>query len=188
MTRRILVLNGSPDTNGNSVRLARMFARSAGAGADAEFAYLYDEGVEACRACLACARGLPCPLPDTPAMDAILRRADAADCVVIASPLHFSSLTAPLVAFISRLQPLWHRPPRARERWGVLLASGGSGYDNMFRPARSVAAAAFRVLGLRFAGMAGAAGTDKTPVDENKDVLNEIKLLAERVCSCSSGL
>lgn len=120
----------------------------------------------------------------------IMRRLAEADCLVIASPLHFTSLTAPTVAFISRLQPWWclklsegRKPPEGRTRWGALLASGGSKYDNMFRPARSVAAAAFRVLGLKFAGAAGAAGSDETPVGENAAALEEIRILAERISS-----
>lgn len=182
-----IVLNGSPRRGGNSVWMAGVFCGAV--GGRAEVVHLYDEGVMPCVACLECARGRRCPLPD--GMYGIMARVAEADCLVLASPLHFSSLTAPLVGFISRLQPWWHGTERlggGRKRTGVLLVSGGAVYDNMFRPARSVAAAAFKVLGMRFAGMVGAGGADSLPIDGNRQVVDEIKLLAERATSCSDGL
>ena len=178
-----LILNGSPHTDGNSVFLARMVA--AALGGHCRIVHLFGERLEPCRACLACRGGGACPIDD--AMPAILDKLAGADFVVMASPLHFTSLTAPLVAFISRLQPFWHarnrggavdgRPPGRQS--GALVVTGGANYPNMFRPARSVALAAFKSLDIPFAGMLAVPDTDRVPARDNFAAHAEAAALAD---------
>lgn len=160
---RTFVLNGSPRADGNTAGMARRFAACLGGPCD--MAGVYGLGVEACRACGGCAGGAGCVVAD--GMRAVWRGMDWADCIVLASPLHFSSLSGPLVSLIGRFQAAWTRFAAGggaaladRKRFGVLLATGGAEYANMFAPARSVAAAAFVSLGVEFVGMAGIAGLD----------------------------
>jgi multimeric flavodoxin WrbA len=111
----------------------------------------------------------------------------AADFLIAASPIHFSSLSAPLIAFFSRLQPFWparrrgEAPLPRRPRQAALAVTGGSDYDGMFDPAHSVAAAAFTVLGIPFAGMAAAGGTDNRPAGDNPEALAAAAALAKRM-------
>lgn len=165
----------------------------AAAGAESETVHLYEQSVMPCRAC-GCCRGIAdaggmygtvCPLAD--AMPGLARSLAAADAVVVASPLYFTSLSAPVIAFFSRLQPFWEARGQGRGaptaatggcRQAALAVSAGAEYDNMFRPARSVAAAAFHSLGLHFAGMATAAGTDRIAAAENADALRGAAELA----------
>lgn len=159
---RTFIINGSPRPDGNTARLAQAFAERLGGPCETVFAY--GLGVEACRACGKCAGG-GCALAD--GMDRVWRGMAWADCIVLASPLHFSSLSGPLVSLIGRFQLSWQRFAQGgggalaeRKRFGVLLATAGADYANMFMPARSVAAAAFVSLGVEFVGMAGIAGLD----------------------------
>lgn len=180
---RALVLNGSPSPAGNSMRLASAVLEAL--AADSDTVHLYDERILPCRACGQCAEGNACQIDD--AVPGLLRRMAAADLVLIVSPLHFTSLTAPVIALFSRLQPCWRAkregrdPLPPRRRAGGLAVTAGSSYPNMFAPARSVAAAAFYSLSIPLAGMATAANTDTLPVADNPAALAEARELAAKM-------
>jgi hypothetical protein len=120
-------------------------------------------------------------------MPALLAEVARSNVMLVASPLHFSSLSAPVIAFYSRLQPYWRHGraigpaarPAAGPARGVLVVTAGSRYDGMFRPARSVTAAMFNTLGIRFVGMATADDTDKTPVKHNAAACAEARKLGK---------
>lgn len=184
MNIRALLLNGSPLEHGHSMALAQIVLRDP--PADRTTVNLYHENISPCLACMACANGDACPIPD--AMPKLTSMLAEADLVLVASPLHFTSLTAPVIAFFSRLQPFWQaaklgRTPilPQRKRAAALVVTGGGDYPNMFRPARSVAAAAFNSLGLEFVGMASARGTDSLPVEKNGRALAEAGILREAI-------
>lgn len=150
---------------------------------------LYDAEIAPCRACGACAKGSfhPCPLTDgfPKVLDALL----TSDAVIVASPLHFTSLTAPVIATYSRLQPYWAMQSDdcrsgVRLREGALVVTAGSEYAGMFQPSRSVTAAVFNTLGIHFAGMVTAANTDSKPLVENTVALEEAQTLGEQMRKC----
>lgn len=184
---RCLVLNGSPHRDGNSMALADVVWKAAGHAG--RVVHLYEENIMPCRGCGACAGGLCCPLSD--AMPGLLAEIARSNVMLVASPLHFSSLSAPVIAFYSRLQPYWRhgaaigpaaRPATGPDR-GALVVTAGSRYDGMFRPARSVTAAMFNTLGIHFAGMVTADNTDKTSVRENAAARAEARKLGELLWS-----
>lgn len=174
-----LVLNGSPRVGGNGMALAGAFLEALG-GAHTRLD-LYKRAITPCVACGICHSTGVCLLPD--AMPEILDHIAGADVILVASPLHFTSLSAPVIAFFSRLQPFWNGaaqlPPRNRH--GILAVTGGSRYPEMFRPARSVSAAAFKTLGVPFHGMITASGTDSVPARENSEALGEARALAASI-------
>ncbi len=186
---RALLLNGSPDPAGQTMCLAgAMLEVFAAAGVESKVAHLHDLPLLPCRNCGGCGgsretdSARPCPLDD--AADGLLGVLAAANFLLVASPLHFSSLTAPVIAFFSRLQPFWLAkkrgvpplPPLARR--AALIVTAGSDYPGMFQPARSVAAAAFNSLDIPFAGVAAATDTDRLAVAENAAALAEAATLA----------
>ncbi len=186
---RAVVLNGSPQREGNSVAMARRFLAGLALGGgvvEAEWVHLYDLALLPCRGCMACRGGGVCRLEGEDDFAGVRSGLARSRWVVLASPLHFTSLSAPVVAFISRLQAFWPgfaggaKLP-ALERRGVLLLSGGGEYGRMFEPARAVAAAAFKTLGVEFSGMVTASGTDVRGVGEQPAVLAELDALAARL-------
>ncbi|MDR3077605.1 MAG: flavodoxin family protein, partial [Planctomycetota bacterium] len=100
---RVLVLDASPSPYGNSMRLVKTMLEILDGQTD--IVRLYESQPAPCRDCGGCATGAPCRLDAT--MDGVIRRLIAADFLIAASPIHFSSLSAPLIAFFSRLQPFW---------------------------------------------------------------------------------
>ena len=170
---RIVTLNGSPRGKGNTMALAE--AVLAAMRGEKTIIAVHAAGVLPCPACGRCAAGEGCALDGSDGMGAIRAALRGADRLIIASPLHFSSLTAPLVAMFSRLQPEWRKARSGaeaeRDRKGALVVTGGSLYPNMFEAGRIVAAAVFRALGFVFAGMAAASDTDLLPAGENQPAL-----------------
>ncbi len=170
-----LLFNASPNPDGHSMRLA--MAVLAGLPGTCETVHLYGKNITPCLDCGCCSQGVPCPIADD--MPALVEAMKQADFLLFASPLHFVSLTAPLIALYSRLQPFWHaRRANPDLTFGTvraagLVVTGGSSYTNMFEPARAVTAAVCISLGIPFAGRATAANTDGQPIAENESALAE---------------
>ena len=96
-------------------------------GATTEMIRLTDKHIEFCTNCRACMQDMPeagrgkCVHKDD--MDAILDAVDAADAVILASPVNFGTVTALMKRFVERCGVYgywpWGRPsPRSRERKG----------------------------------------------------------------------
>lgn len=180
---RMLVLNGSPAPSGHTARLVGEIVKRV--EGECEILDAYAANIAPCVACGRCGDGSGCAVGDD--MPSIRKKLAAAPIVLVASPIHFSSLTAPLIALFSRLQPEWRRwsmagkPAPSPARLGGLALTGGASYPRMFEPARAVAAAVFRTLGFTFAGMATAPDTDAHPVIENAEAMASARELAERL-------
>jgi multimeric flavodoxin WrbA len=88
-------------------------------------------------------------------MEGIYPRLIAADSIVLASPLYFSSLTAQTKLMIDRCQCLWvtkyilHRPVASRKRKGLLI-SIASGESGQFQAAIPVVKAFFTTLDISY--------------------------------------
>ena len=169
------------------MRLARAMLDAIGGRNDV--VRLYENQPAPCRDCGGCASGGGCRLDD--AMDGIIPRLAESDLLIAASPIHFSSLSAPLIAFFSRLQPFWlargRMPLPRRPRQAALAVAGGSHYADMFQSARLAATAAFAVLGISFAGMATVAGTDARPAGDNPEALAAAAELAGRMAAAAAS-
>ncbi|MCC8180818.1 MAG: flavodoxin family protein [Planctomycetes bacterium] len=178
---RTLLINGSPHHDGQTMRLAsEVLAALPGSK---KCIHLYDRPVAACTDCGACRHSPLCPIPDP--MPEYRELLEQADIILLASPLHFVSLSAPMIAFLSRLQPYWRALTRGapllaeKKRAGGLAVSGGARYARMFEPARAVTAAVFNSLGIPFSGMATADKTDTLAVGDNNEALAQARLLGD---------
>lgn len=125
MSKPILILAGSPRKNGNSAALCREFARGAEeSGHQVELVFLRDKKIGLCRACYHCLEhdGV-CALQDD--MAGLLDRMDAADVVVLASPVYFYSVDSWMKAFIDRIVARWRRI-RSKEFYYIMTAAEDS--------------------------------------------------------------
>lgn len=102
MSRSILILNGSPRKNGNSITLANKLTRGAKeAGAEVESVYLHDMDIRPCDACDFCQENEDgCVIDDD--MQTLYPKLRAADAVVIATPVYWFSLSAQMKLCIDR--------------------------------------------------------------------------------------
>ncbi len=105
--KNILILAGSPRKNGNSAMLCQEFERGAkDAGNNVELIYLRDKKIGYCLACYYCKNhdGV-CIIKDD--MAEILDKMNAADVIVMASPVYFYAVDAQMKALIDRTVAQW---------------------------------------------------------------------------------
>lgn len=116
----ILVFNGSPRMKGNTSKLSDEF--SAIAIESGHTVYTLDN-ISPCVHCSTCHKGNPCPLKDSFSNLGI--PIQSMDAIVIASPIHFFSLTPKALNFLTRLYPYQLN----QTNFGLILVSG-SDFDD----------------------------------------------------------
>lgn len=107
MSKKVLVLSGSPRVGGNSDLLCDEFIKGAAeSGNDVEKINVGSKKIGYCRACYYCeGHGGECAIKDD--MAEILEKMIAADVIVFASPVYFYSIAAQLKALIDRTLARW---------------------------------------------------------------------------------
>lgn len=106
MSKKVLILSGSPRKGGNSDMLCDEFAKgSAEAGHEVEKIRVAEKGIGCCRACYACKDTGECIIKDD--MAEVLQKMIDADVLVLASPVYFYSIDAQLKALIDRTVARW---------------------------------------------------------------------------------
>ncbi len=107
MSKKVLILSGSPRNGGNSDLLCDEFAKGAReAGHEVEKLRVAQLDIHPCIACYHCsAHGGECVFRDD--MAAVLQKMIDADVLVLASPVYFYSVDAQLKAVIDRTVARW---------------------------------------------------------------------------------
>lgn len=106
MSKKVLILSGSPRKNGNSDLLCDEFAKGAKeAGHDVEKIRVAEKKVGYCRGCYACKESGKCIIKDD--MADILQKMIDAEVIVLASPVYFYSIDAQLKTVIDRTVARW---------------------------------------------------------------------------------
>ena len=106
MSKKVLILSGSPRKGGNSDILCDEFARGATeAGHEVEKNPCRGKENRHCRACYACRGTGVCAIKDD--MTEVLQKMIDADVLVLASPVYFYSIDAQLKALIDRTVARW---------------------------------------------------------------------------------
>jgi multimeric flavodoxin WrbA len=102
MSKKILVLAGSPRKGGNTDRLSDEFIRGAReAGAESEKIYLKNKKIGGCLGCFACQKNSGiCVQKDD--MGELYEKMKAADVIVFASPVYFYTWNAQMKTVIDR--------------------------------------------------------------------------------------
>lgn len=107
MSKKILILSGSPRKGGNSDLLCDEFTRGAQEGGnDVQKIFIRGKKIAPCSACYYCRdNGGVCAIKDD--MAEILDKMLEADVIVMASPVYFYSIDAQLKAVIDRAVAKW---------------------------------------------------------------------------------
>ena len=128
-SKQVLVLNGSPRRDGNSVVLAeRVAAGARAAGAEVETFFLHTMDIQPCDACDAC-QGMDegeCMIQD--GMQILYPKLRRADALVIASPIYWFTVNAQTKLFIDRCYALesLQGSGLAGKKIGIVLTYGDS--------------------------------------------------------------
>lgn len=107
MSKKVLILSGSPRKNGNSDILCDQFKLGAEkAGNDVEKIFISDKNIGFCKACYYCVKhNGTCAIKDD--MAEILEKIAKADVIVMSSPVYFYSIDAQMKALIDRVVAKW---------------------------------------------------------------------------------
>lgn len=96
------MLNGSPRVGGNtSIALKEMEQVFAQEGVEVETVQIGNQAIRGCMACKGCAKLGKCVFDD--AVNALAPKFEAADGLVVASPVYYASANATLIACLDRL-------------------------------------------------------------------------------------
>ena len=189
MTMNILLFNGSPRKRGNTdLLLAQIEAGIHQAGHTAEHINLADLNIHPCTGCGYCETEGKCIIEDdmTPLYDKI----QAANRIVIGSPVYFYGVTAQAKAFIDRCQALWCRKyllgeikPEREYRRGYLVSVAATDGGKIFDGTRLTIRYAFDAMEFTFSGELLAQGIElKGAVAERADKMDEALQLGLTIC------
>ena len=187
---KVLGIAGSPRRGGNTdLLLAEVLKGAASRGAEVKTIILSDLSIDPCQHCDTCLVKGKCKIQDD--MQMVYRELEQADRIVLASPLHFMSVTAQAKAMIDRCQSLWARkyvlkqPPLGSEpgkKKGLFVSVGGRRVANLFEPALVTVKSLFRVLDITYAGELLFPGIDeKGAIKEHPDALHQAFLAGQRL-------
>jgi len=186
---RVLGIAGSPRRGGNTdLLLAEVMRGAASRGAEVKTVILNDLKIAPCQHCDACLEAGRCKVEDD--MQMVYRELEAADRIVLASPIQFTGVTAQMKAMIDRCQALWARkyvlklPPlgNRRERKGLFISVGGRKIANLFQPALVMIKTVFRILDITCAGELLFPGVDeKGAIVKHPDALHQAFLIGQKL-------
>ncbi|MBQ7888825.1 MAG: flavodoxin family protein [Erysipelotrichaceae bacterium] len=121
VTKKILILSGSPRKHGNSDLLCDEFMRGAlEAGHIVEKIRIQEKKVAYCTACYACRKTGSCAIKDD--MAEIMERMISCDVMVLASPVYFYSIDAQLKTVIDRSLCRW-REVKNKEMFYIMTSA-----------------------------------------------------------------
>ena len=106
MSKKVLILSGSPRKAGNSDLLCDEFMRGAKEGGnEVEKIRVAEKNIGYCRGCYACKESGKCVIKDD--MAEVLQKMIDVDVIVLASLVYFYSIDAQLKALIDRTVARW---------------------------------------------------------------------------------
>lgn len=175
MGKQVLVFKGSPREKGNSSSLADKAvegARAAGAVVECFSINLMD--IRPCDACDICQETGVCVLKDD--MQKLYPRLEAADAIIIASPIYWFSVSAQTKLLIDRWYALETPQGNALQgkQFGILLTYGdsdpfSSGAINAMRMFQDM----FRYLGAELSGMVYGTASDAGDVQKQPMLMEQ---------------
>lgn len=181
---KTLVLFGSPLKDSHTRKLLDIALNEI--EGEAKLIDAYNSKIAPCIDCKFCFHKKGCSIKDD--MTAIYDYISECDNVIIASPMHFGVVSAPLMTIFSRLQPYWSNEFVRRseedipkQKKGLLLMTTGADWMNIELLAEGVANTAFHHLNAHSVGSVYAKKTDDKPILENKAVIHRAQFLAREL-------
>ena len=121
---KVLILNGSPRANGNTSialnELAKIFAEEE---IETEIVQLGNKNIRGCIACGSCFKNGKCVFDDM--VNELAPKFEAADGLVVASPVYYASANATLIAALDRLFYSTHFDKTMKVGASVVVARRG---------------------------------------------------------------
>lgn len=121
---KVLMINGSPHAEGNTAAALKEVRQVLEAeGCQVETLHIGNQAIRGCAACRSCAQTGKCAFDD--AVNQAAPKFEAADGLVVASPVYYASANATLVAFLDRLFYSTHFDKRMKVGAAIAVARRG---------------------------------------------------------------
>ncbi len=135
MSKKIVVLNGSPRKNGNTSALAEAFKAGAEASGNSVTVFHLDKmNIHGCKGCFGGNSGRDCPCVQNDDMNLIYPAVREADVIVFASPLYYWNMSGQLRTAADRLFALEEGGSNLLRGNGrscaLLMAAEGFGFED----------------------------------------------------------
>jgi multimeric flavodoxin WrbA len=192
MTLLVTAIHGSARPSGNSrtlMDIALDAAREARPDMEVHVVRAYQARVDPCIGCDRCNEGEVGCSQTGDAWHAVETALRETDVLLIASPVYFMGLPAPVKAMVDRLQALWWYRERGGQvatnrgpfrRAGLILVAAGDG--EVFDPSRRVAKAAVNTLGFELTGVVMAGGLEgPTDASSREELIAAARDLGRRL-------
>ena len=99
---KVLLLNGSPNVNGNTARaLEEMIKVFNEEGVETELIHVGNKDIRGCCACQSCYKTKQCVFDDM--VNEVAKKFEVCDGMVVGSPVYYASANGTLTAFLDRL-------------------------------------------------------------------------------------
>jgi multimeric flavodoxin WrbA len=187
MTKKVLVLLGSPRRKGNSAILAEQIAKGArSTKAKVEIIYLHGKNIAPCKACMICQKqnSKGCSIRDD--MQEIYPKLVEADAWVIASPVYWFAMSAQTKIFMDRCFALiaYKDNPFLGKRIAIAMTYGDvdpfrSGCVNALRAFQDT----YRYTESQIVGMVYGSAMDAGEIRSNENVMQEAAELGIKLVS-----
>ena len=135
MSKKIIILNGSPRQNGNTAALIAAFTKGAEESGNSVTSFFLDGmKINGCKGCYGGGKNPDSPCVQKDDMELIYPVYKDADVVVMASPLYYWNLSGQLRTAFDRLFAVaegntGHKNPK--KGCILLMAAGGNGFDEV---------------------------------------------------------
>ena len=180
MSKKIIILNGSPRMKGNTAGLIDAFVQGAEqVGHTVKTFNLQKMNIHPCLGCLGGGKNPDSPCTQKDDMDQIYSVYEEADIVVLASPMYYWSITAQLKAAFDRLFAVAEKDGDYRNQKKeciMLMAAEGDTKDN-FEPVEHYYHALLKHLEWKNAGEVYAGGVMKIGDIKGHPALEEARRL-----------
>ena len=136
MSKKIVILNGSPRRNGNTSALVKAFSEGAAqAGHTVREFFLDDMEIHGCKGCFGGHSARECPCVQRDDMNQIYPAVKECDVIVLATPLYYWNMSGQLRTAIDRLFALEEGDGNLLRGHGrasaLLMAAEGSGFEDV---------------------------------------------------------
>lgn len=121
---KVLMLNGSPRTNGNTARaLLELENTFTAEGIETETVQIGNKEIRGCISCFSCYKTGKCVIDDT--VNELAKKFEESDGLIVASPVYYASPNGTLLACLDRLFYSTHFDKRMKVGASVAVARRG---------------------------------------------------------------
>lgn len=182
---KTLVIFGAARKKGQTKEMMDLFLENI--EGEVDIVDCYRTKVSPCVDCRNCWKERKCSINDD--MQEIYKKVDAADLIVLASPMYFHSVTGPMKTLLDRFQVYWasevrkDRPQGFIKKGVILMVGGARSFEGQFDGGAIVLKGLLHDFSAKCEGIVTFANTDRDRVSESEEIKNQLKEIAHKCIS-----